>query len=80
MMKALLSKSSWCSIGFTASPLRKRSLACSNMPNFSGDKLVGEVSRLVVAEACIQLLDIEFAEGEIYEINSVEVIVHPSPL
>ncbi|XP_030521172.1 uncharacterized protein At2g34460, chloroplastic [Rhodamnia argentea] len=37
-----------------------------------GDKLVGEVSRLVVAEACIQLLDIEFAEGEIYEINSVE--------
>lgn len=39
----------------------------------SGDKLVGEVSRLVVAEACIQALDIEFTEGEIYEINSVEV-------
>ncbi|KAF8041208.1 hypothetical protein BT93_B3209 [Corymbia citriodora subsp. variegata] len=37
-----------------------------------GDKLVGEVSRLVVAEACLQLLDMEFAEGEIYEINSVE--------
>ncbi|KAB1228012.1 hypothetical protein CJ030_MR1G006785 [Morella rubra] len=37
-----------------------------------GDKLVGEVSRLVVAEACIQALDIEFTEGKIYEINSVE--------
>ncbi|KAL5565839.1 hypothetical protein UlMin_029003 [Ulmus minor] len=37
-----------------------------------GDKLVGEVSRLVVAEACIQALDIEFTEGEVYEINSVE--------
>jgi hypothetical protein len=40
----------------------------------SGDKLVGEVSRLVVAEACIQALDIEFTLGKIYEINSVEVI------
>lgn len=40
----------------------------------SGDKLVGEASRIVVAEACIQLLDIEFAEGEAYEINSVEVL------
>lgn len=39
----------------------------------AGDKIVGEVSRLVVAEACIQALDIEFTEGEIYEINSVEV-------
>lgn len=39
----------------------------------TGDKLVGEVSRLVVAEACIQALDIEFTEGEIYEINSVQV-------
>lgn len=39
----------------------------------TGDKLVGEVSRLVVAEACIQALDIDFAEGKIYEINSVEV-------
>ncbi|KAH9741581.1 NAD(P)-bd dom domain-containing protein [Citrus sinensis] len=37
-----------------------------------GDKLIGEVSRIVVAEACIQALDIEFTEGEIYEINSVE--------
>lgn len=41
----------------------------------SGDKLVGEVSRIVVAEACIQALDIEFTEGKIYEINSVEVII-----
>lgn len=41
---------------------------------FSGDKLVGEVSRLVVAEACIQALDIDFTEGQIYEINSVQVI------
>lgn len=40
----------------------------------AGDKLVGEASRIVVAEACIQLLDIGFAEGEIYEINSVKVI------
>ncbi|XP_022873051.1 uncharacterized protein At5g02240 [Olea europaea var. sylvestris] len=37
-----------------------------------GDKLVGEVSRLVVAEACIQALDIDFTEGQIYEINSVQ--------
>ncbi|KAK9123274.1 hypothetical protein Sjap_012876 [Stephania japonica] len=37
-----------------------------------GDKLVGEVSRLVVAEACLQALDIEFTEGQTYEINSVE--------
>eukprot|EP00257_Ricinus_communis_P025274 XP_025012688.1 uncharacterized protein LOC8261164 [Ricinus communis] len=37
-----------------------------------GDKLVGEVSRLVVAEACIQALDIELTEGQTYEINSVE--------
>ncbi|PWZ30793.1 hypothetical protein Zm00014a_015636 [Zea mays] len=29
-----------------------------------GDKLVGEVSRLVVAEACIQALDIESTEGQ----------------
>lgn len=40
---------------------------------FVGDKLVGEVSRLVVAEACIQALDIDFTEGQIYEINSVLV-------
>uniref|UniRef100_A0A803KMB7 NAD(P)-binding domain-containing protein n=1 Tax=Chenopodium quinoa TaxID=63459 RepID=A0A803KMB7_CHEQI len=37
-----------------------------------GDKLVGEASRLVVAEACIQSLDIDFTEGEIFEINSVQ--------
>ncbi|GLT50722.1 hypothetical protein SLA2020_241880 [Shorea laevis] len=37
-----------------------------------GDKLVGEVSRLVVAEACIQALDIDFTEGKVYEINSVK--------
>lgn len=40
----------------------------------SGDTLVGEASRIVVAEACIQALDIEFTEGKAYEINSVEVI------
>lgn len=40
---------------------------------FTGDKLVGEVSRLVVAEACIQALEIDFTEGQIYEINSVPV-------
>lgn len=40
---------------------------------FAGDKLVGEVSRLVVAEACIQAMDIDFTEGQIYEINSVLV-------
>lgn len=39
-----------------------------------GDKLVGEASRIVVAEACIQALDMEFTEGKAYEINSVEVI------
>ncbi|XP_052185122.1 sanguinarine reductase isoform X2 [Diospyros lotus] len=37
-----------------------------------GDTLVGEVSRLVVAEACIQALDIECTQGQIYEINSVK--------
>ncbi|KAJ8751115.1 hypothetical protein K2173_016296 [Erythroxylum novogranatense] len=44
-----------------------------------GDKLVGEASRLVVAEACIQALDIDFTEGEIYEINSVEIIMKLKP-
>ena len=39
----------------------------------SGDKLVGEASRIVVAEACIQALDIECTCGNAYEINSVEV-------
>lgn len=37
-----------------------------------GDKLVGEVSRLVVAEACIQALDNNSTEGQVYEINSVK--------
>lgn len=37
-----------------------------------GDKLVGEASRIVVAEACIQALDIDCTCGKIYEINSVE--------
>ncbi|XP_027149827.1 uncharacterized protein At2g37660, chloroplastic [Coffea eugenioides] len=37
-----------------------------------GDKLVGEVSRLVVAEACLQALDIDLTEGQIYEINSIK--------
>lgn len=36
---------------------------------------MGEVSRLVVAEACIQALDIESTEGQIYEINSVKVLI-----
>jgi len=35
---------------------------------------VGEVSRLVVAEACIQALDIDFTQGQIYEINSIKVL------
>ena len=38
-----------------------------------GDKLVGEASRIIVAEACIQALDIECTCGNTYEINSVEV-------
>ncbi|KMZ68024.1 NAD dependent epimerase/dehydratase family protein, expressed [Zostera marina] len=37
-----------------------------------GDKLQGETSRHVVAEACIQALDIECTRGQIYEINSIE--------
>lgn len=43
-----------------------------------GDKLVGEASRLVVAEACIQALDIESTQGKIYEISSVKVLMHAS--
>ena len=35
---------------------------------------MGEVSRLVVAEACIQALDIDFTQGQIYEINSIKVL------
>lgn len=37
-----------------------------------GDKLVGEASRVVVAEACVQALDLEVTENQIYEVNSVE--------
>jgi hypothetical protein len=53
-----------------------RSLLLLTLPHILlGDKLVGEVSRLVVAEACIQALDIESTEGQIYEINSVKVLI-----
>lgn len=53
-----------------------RSLLLLTLPHILlGDKLVGEVSRLVVAEACIQALDIESTEGQIYEINSVKVLM-----
>ncbi|OIW18857.1 hypothetical protein TanjilG_25300 [Lupinus angustifolius] len=41
-----------------------------------GDKLVGEASRIVVAEACIQALDLEITENQVYEISSVEVNFH----
>ncbi|XP_024402564.1 uncharacterized protein At5g02240 [Physcomitrium patens] len=37
-----------------------------------GDNLVGEASRVVVAEACIQALDIPCTIGQTYEISSVE--------
>lgn len=37
-----------------------------------GDKLVGEASRIVVAEACVQALDLEVTENQVYEVNSVE--------
>ncbi|KAL3685040.1 hypothetical protein R1sor_003062 [Riccia sorocarpa] len=37
-----------------------------------GDKLVGEASRIIVAEACIQSLDLECTDGQTYEISSVE--------
>uniref|UniRef100_A0A0C9S9D8 TSA: Wollemia nobilis Ref_Wollemi_Transcript_1135_1515 transcribed RNA sequence n=1 Tax=Wollemia nobilis TaxID=56998 RepID=A0A0C9S9D8_9CONI len=39
-----------------------------------GDELLGEASRLDVAEACIQALDIECTLGQTYEMNSVEGI------
>jgi len=39
----------------------------------SGDKLVGEASRIVVVEACVQALDLEVTENQINEVNSVEV-------
>lgn len=32
----------------------------------------------MVAEACIQALDIEFTQGKAYEINSVKVIIEAS--
>ncbi|MED6127036.1 hypothetical protein PIB30_084266 [Stylosanthes scabra] len=37
-----------------------------------GDKLIGEASRIIVAEACIQALDLEVTKNQIYEVNSVE--------
>ncbi|KAJ1427858.1 hypothetical protein SESBI_09240 [Sesbania bispinosa] len=37
-----------------------------------GDKLVGEASRIVVAEACVQALDPAVTENQVYEISSVE--------
>ncbi|XP_047163451.1 uncharacterized protein LOC124833110, partial [Vigna umbellata] len=43
-----------------------------NMAKRVGDKLVGEASRIVVAEACVQALDLEVTENQVYEINSVE--------
>ncbi|AQK87583.1 NAD(P)-binding Rossmann-fold superfamily protein [Zea mays] len=54
---------------------RRAIFASSNTSYLLGDKLVGEVSRLVVAEACIQALDIESTEGQIYEINSMKVLI-----
>ncbi|GAB2226786.1 hypothetical protein Droror1_Dr00008577 [Drosera rotundifolia] len=52
--------------------LKATSGECRAVVIGQGDKLVGEVSRLVVAEACIQALDIECTKGEIFEINSVK--------
>ncbi|KAK7287294.1 hypothetical protein RIF29_00512 [Crotalaria pallida] len=37
-----------------------------------GDKLVGEASRIIVAEACIQALDLEVTKNQVYEVSSVE--------
>lgn len=37
-----------------------------------GDKLVGEASRIIVAEACIQALDLDCTCGQTFEVNSVE--------
>lgn len=45
-------------------------IACSYV---EGDKLIGDASRLVVAEACIHALDLDCTKGQAYEINSVEV-------
>jgi hypothetical protein len=41
----------------------------------AGDTLVGEASRVVVAEACIQALEIPCTLGQTYEVNSVEVSI-----
>ncbi|KAH8948653.1 hypothetical protein BDL97_11G105100 [Sphagnum fallax] len=37
-----------------------------------GDTLIGETSRIVVAEACVQALDLPCTIGQTYEINSIE--------
>ncbi|KAL2653262.1 hypothetical protein R1flu_021390 [Riccia fluitans] len=37
-----------------------------------GDKLIGEASRIIVAEACVKALDLECTDGQTYEISSVE--------
>ncbi|CAN5955946.1 unnamed protein product, partial [Sphagnum jensenii] len=37
-----------------------------------GDTLMGETSRIVVAEACVQALDLPCTIGQTYEINSIE--------
>jgi len=37
---------------------------------------VSEASRIVVSEACVQALDLEVTENQIYEVNSVEVNSH----
>ncbi|XP_024542859.1 protein TIC 62, chloroplastic [Selaginella moellendorffii] len=37
-----------------------------------GDTLVGEASRIMVAEACIQAMDLECTCGQTYELNSVQ--------
>ncbi|CAM6014161.1 unnamed protein product [Sphagnum balticum] len=37
-----------------------------------GDTLMGQTSRIVVAEACVQALDLPCTIGQTYEINSIE--------
>ena len=34
---------------------------------------MGEASRIIVAEACVQALDLEVTKNQVYEVNSVEV-------
>lgn len=36
---------------------------------------MGEASRIVVAEACIQALDLQVTENQVYEVSSVEVTI-----